>query len=51
MKFLFDENISFRIVEMISDEFPDLNQVRELNLESNQISIYGTIVKRMVLLL
>lgn len=33
MKLLFDQNISFRIVKLIQDKFPDTVQVRELRLE------------------
>lgn len=34
MKLLFDENISFRVVNRIISLFPDSTQVRELQLES-----------------
>lgn len=33
MKLLFDQNISFRIVKLIQDKFPNAGQVRELKLE------------------
>ena len=33
MKLLFDQNISFRVVKLILDEFPKSAQVRELGLE------------------
>ncbi len=35
MKLLFDQNISFRLVKLISDLFPDSKQVRELELENS----------------
>lgn len=34
MKLLFDQNISFRLVKMISDIFPEAKQIRELGLEN-----------------
>jgi predicted nuclease of predicted toxin-antitoxin system len=34
MKLLFDQNISFRIIKMISEQFPDAKQLRELQLEN-----------------
>jgi predicted nuclease of predicted toxin-antitoxin system len=34
MKLLFDQNISFRIIEKISDSFPGSQQVRQINLEN-----------------
>lgn len=34
MKLLFDQNISFRIIKLISAAFPDAGQVRELQLEN-----------------
>ena len=34
MKLLFDQNISFRVVDKISQVFPDAKQVRELGLEN-----------------
>jgi len=34
MKLLFDQNISFRIIEKISNLFPDSKQVRQINLEN-----------------
>lgn len=34
MKLLFDQNISFRLVEKIINLFPDAKQVRELGLEN-----------------
>ena len=34
MKLLFDQNISFRLVKLLEDYFPDAKQVRELNLEN-----------------
>lgn len=36
MKLLFDQNISFRIVAKLSEEFPDSVQVRRLGLENRQ---------------
>jgi predicted nuclease of predicted toxin-antitoxin system len=36
MKLLFDQNISFRIINRISDIFPDSKQVRELGLENSK---------------
>lgn len=33
MKFLFDQNISFRIIEKISNLFPGSKQVRQIGLE------------------
>jgi predicted nuclease of predicted toxin-antitoxin system len=36
MKLLFDQNISFRIVAKLKDEFPDSVQVRRLDLENRQ---------------
>lgn len=34
MKLLFDQNISFRLINQISDLFPDAKHVRELGLEN-----------------
>ena len=34
MKLLFDQNISFRLVKLINDIFPDSKQVLELGLEN-----------------
>ncbi len=34
MKLLFDQNISFRIIEKISDLFPESKQVRQIELEN-----------------
>jgi len=34
MKLLFDQNISFRLLQKIKDLFPDAKQVRELGLEN-----------------
>jgi predicted nuclease of predicted toxin-antitoxin system len=34
MKLLFDQNISFRIIEKVSDLFPDSKQVRQIGLEN-----------------
>lgn len=34
MKLLFDQNISFRLVDLINDIFPESKQVRELGLEN-----------------
>jgi predicted nuclease of predicted toxin-antitoxin system len=36
MKLLFDQNISFRIVARLKDEFPHSMQVRRLDLENRQ---------------
>lgn len=33
MKLLFDQNISFRVIKQIIENFPDSNQVRQLGLE------------------
>lgn len=33
MKLLFDQNISFRIVKQILENFPDSNQISQLGLE------------------
>ena len=42
MKLLFDQNISFRIVNKISHHFPESNQVRQLGLEdSTDIEIWN----------
>jgi len=35
MKFLFDQNISFRLVKLISDIYPNSKQVKELSLENS----------------
>ena len=35
MKLLFDQNISFRIVSKLQDEFAEAKQVRELGLENS----------------
>jgi len=41
MKLLFDQNISFRLVKLLSDFYPEAKQVRELNLEnSSDIEIF-----------
>ena len=41
MKLLFDQNISFRLIKLIIDIFPDSKQVRELGLEnSTDIEIF-----------
>jgi len=34
MKLLFDQNVSFRILRLISDKFPEAKQIRELGLEN-----------------
>ena len=34
MKLLFDQNISFRIISKIKDNFPDAKQVRQLGIEN-----------------
>ncbi|MFN6945430.1 MAG: DUF5615 family PIN-like protein [Cytophagaceae bacterium] len=34
MKLLFDQNISFRIIKKIENDFPEAKQVRELGLEN-----------------
>lgn len=34
MKLLFDQNISFRIIDKISSNFPEAKQVRELGIEN-----------------
>jgi len=41
MKLLFDQNISFRLIKLIIDLFPDSKQIRELGLEnSTDIEIF-----------
>lgn len=35
MKLLFDQNISFRILKILNNHFPDSAQVRELKLEGS----------------
>lgn len=35
MKILFDQNISYRVIDKISKNFPEAKQVRELNLEND----------------
>ena len=41
MKLLFDQNISFRLIKLIIDLFPNSKQVRELGLEnSTDIEIF-----------
>lgn len=35
MKLLFDQNISFRLVNLISDYYPNSKQVKELGLENS----------------
>ncbi|MEM6514978.1 MAG: DUF5615 family PIN-like protein [Bacteroidota bacterium] len=35
MKLLFDQNISFRIIKLLSENFENSSQVRELGLENN----------------
>jgi len=35
MKLLFDQNISFRLIERIIDLFPDSKQVQELGLKNS----------------
>lgn len=42
MKLLFDQNISFRLIQKIEDIFPNSKQVRELGLEdSTDIEIFN----------
>ncbi|MCK5823365.1 MAG: DUF5615 family PIN-like protein [Bacteroidales bacterium] len=44
MKLLFDQNISFRLIKLISDFYPNAKQVRELGLENatdNEIFEYA----------
>ena len=38
MKLLFDQNISYRIIQKIEDIFPESRQVRNLNLENSNDS-------------
>ena len=38
MKLLFDQNISFRILKIISEAFPEANQVKNLGLENKSDS-------------
>lgn len=41
MKLLFDQNISFRIIKLISEEFPKVNHVNELGLaDSTDMAIW-----------
>ena len=41
MKLLFDQNISYRLIKLIIDIFPESKQVRELGLEnSSDIEIF-----------
>jgi predicted nuclease of predicted toxin-antitoxin system len=35
MQLLFDQNISYRLIKQIIDQFPDSKQVRELGLENS----------------
>ena len=35
MKLLFDQNISFRLIKLILDLYPESKQVRELGLENS----------------
>ncbi len=35
MKLLFDQNISFRLVNLISDYYPNSKQIKELGLENS----------------
>ena len=35
MKLLFDQNVSYRIIKVIADIFPESKQVRNLNLENS----------------
>ena len=42
MKLLFDQNISFRLIEKISENFPEAKQVKQLELENSSDSeIWG----------
>lgn len=45
MKLLFDQNISFRIIKLIIDLFPDSKQVRELGLDNATDSEIFTFAK------
>lgn len=36
MKLLFDQNISYRIINLLSEYFPDCKQVRTLSLENDK---------------
>ena len=38
MKLLFDQNVSHRIITLLKKEFPEAQQVRNLNLENNSDS-------------
>ena len=38
MKLLFDQNISFRLLNQISDDFPDTLQVKEAGFENSSDS-------------
>ncbi len=35
MKLLFDQNISFKIIKLLNDDFSESGQVRELGLENS----------------
>ena len=35
MKLLFDQNISFRLIDKISEDFPEAKQVKQLGLENS----------------
>jgi predicted nuclease of predicted toxin-antitoxin system len=37
MKLLFDENLSFRLVEMLSDVFPDCCHVRAIGFRNKEV--------------
>ncbi len=34
MKLLFDQNISYRLIDKICNDFPEAKQIRELGLEN-----------------
>jgi predicted nuclease of predicted toxin-antitoxin system len=46
MKLLFDQNISFRIVAKLKDEFPDSVQVRRLALENRRDTLIWEYAKK-----
>ncbi len=46
MKLLFDQNISYRLIKLINDLFPESKQVRELGLENSTDSEIFEYAKR-----
>ena len=45
MKLLFDQNISYRIIQRIKDIFPDSQQVRNLRLENSTTNSIEKIIR------